>query len=538
MPVLPPTDVQNDNGSCWTCLKLNRPCDLALPLTRCEDSHNFDPPPHRPIHTPTVRRAFGYASPTDQLSPSPGCRNCVDRGVKCGGFGVKLRFPAELDGTSSKPPRRRFRERRAITLPPVPAAGENGPGQLNSLPLGVSSLALPAEDSFFMQHFLHNVARITLAIDYNENGYRSLFPMAMQEPAVMNGLLAVAASHYSRWQQINDTSSRKYLQAASKALKDRFSNVALRKGQETLAAMLLLVSYEVFSGSSRWSGHYNAIRGFIKSRGDCSDLNPFLKTWVCLIGTQCALNLGSPAMDELESWMGFEEGVSSDQGHLIDALFGCSAKLPRLMVLTREQWAASRLYNESKRLNMQPIEIRERAQKLQEEIRATQIVANSDLSLGILCRRSSQTYSANVVGLEQEELRRRMIATAEIFRHASHIYVFRIAHGPEEPLSKDLQASLRSSLELLTLVPDALGPGANLGWCLVVIGAELDPVDQRDYVRARWEGLHLLGIYNSKNGQKILEEVWKHRDRVNNGQAIPERWQDIMQRIGESQILV
>lgn len=203
----------------------------------------------------------------------------------------------------------------------------------------------------------------------------------------------------------------------------------------------------------------------------------------------------------------------------------------------RNQIAASQLSTAAKDLNTTREEIRERADILQAEILATEIAGNSNPSVGILCHTTAKTYSATV-GLEEEELRGRMVATAEIFRHASHIYVYRIAHEPEKPLTEEMEISLRTALQLLTLVPDALGPGANLGWCLVVIGAEIDVLDERDYIRSRWESMHLLGIYNSKNGQKILEEVWNHRDDVRNGQAIPERWQDIMQRIGETQILV
>lgn len=131
-----------------------------------------------------------------------------------------------------------------------------------------------------------------------------------------------------------------------------------------------------------------------------------------------------------------------------------------------------------------------------------------------------------------------MVATAEIFRHSSHIYVYRIVSGPEVPLTDEMEASLGTAQELLTMVPDALGPGANLGWCLVVLGAEMDRLHDREYVQSRLDGLHLLGLDNTRNGQRILEEVWVHRDLVMQGQAAPERWQDIMQRIGQSQILV
>ncbi|KAK8143439.1 hypothetical protein G3M48_007245 [Beauveria asiatica] len=374
-----------------------------------------------------------------------------------------------------------------------------------------------------------NIARIALAIDYDANGYRSLLPMAMQEPALLNAAIAVAASHYSRWQHTTDTVSRRYHRAASKALRDRFIAGNNIHRQDILATMLLLVSFEVFSGSSRWKEHYNAIRGWIRSRGDCSDLDPFLKTWVCLLDTQSSLNLGQPAMPELMSWLDVPAN-SEEQGDCVDALFGCSSKLVKLM------WAASRLCTSSGHGQITKEELGARADSLQEQIKATAILPDSNPSLNISCHQLGEPLTA--IGMEQEELRRRVVATAEIFRHASHIYVYRVVHSPDVALTEDLQESLNTAQDLLTMVPDALGPGANLGWCLVVLGAEMDQAHERDYVESRLDGLHLLGLDNTKNGQKILEEVWAHRDLVRKGQASPESWQDAMQRIGQSQILV
>ncbi|KAM3542983.1 hypothetical protein ARSEF1564_004121 [Beauveria bassiana] len=398
-----------------------------------------------------------------------------------------------------------------------------------ALPGVISALGLPGEESYYMRHYFQNVARIALAIDYDANGYRSLLPMAMQEPALLNAAIAVAASHYSRWQHTADTVSRKYHRAASKALRDRFIAGNNIHRQDILATMLLLVSFEVFSGSSRWKEHYNAIRGWIRSRGDCSDLDPFLKTWVCLLDTQSSLNLGQPAMPELMSWLDVPAN-SEEQGDCVDALFGCSPKLVKLM------WAASRLCTSSGHGQITKEELGARADSLQEQIKATAILPDSNPSLNISCHQLGEPLTA--IGMEQEELRRRIVATAEIFRHASHIYVYRVVHSPEVALTEDLQESLNTAQDLLTMVPDALGPGANLGWCLVVLGAEMDQAHERDYVESRLDGLHLLGLDNTKNGQKILEEVWAHRDLVRKGQASPESWQDAMKRIGQSQILV
>ncbi|KAH7131119.1 C6 transcription factor [Dactylonectria macrodidyma] len=483
---LPRAERQNDKGACWSCVERNWVCDGALPR----------------------------------------CKACSHNGVRCRGYGVRMQWPS---GVVNSKPRTRWRQIRTSST-----SSSVSPLQIDrsAAPTTgcMSSLGLPAEDSFFMQHFMQNVARVALAVDYDGNGYRSLLPMAMAEPALMGAAMAVAASHYSRWQHTTDHTSRKYLRAAAKALRTRFSTPNLVHSPATLACMLLFVSYEVFAGSSRWKGHYDAIKGWIRSRGDCSDLDPFLKTWVCLLDTQSALNMGCSAMPELEAWL--DETIESiTQEQSVDALFGCSSKLPKLM------WAASRLYAASKSTDMNRDELVAQADALQDKIRSTEIALDSHPLVGISCHGSPESFTTSV-GIEQEELRKRMVATAEIFRHASHIYVYRIVHGPEEPLTPEMRISLDTAQHLLTVVPDALGPGANLGWCLVVLGAEMDLLHERDYVRSRWAGLHLLGIYNTKNGQKISEETWSHRDLVSQGQASPERWQDIMQRIGQSQILV
>jgi hypothetical protein len=202
------------------------------------------------------------------------------------------------------------------------------------------------------------------------------------------------------------------------------------------------------------------------------------------------------------------------------------------------QWAASQLYSESVTGQLSAAEILPRVEALQKSIRETKMTSDTDPAVAIVCSKNIQSSYSAIVDLEKEDLRRRMVATAEIFRHASHIYVYRIAYDPEIPLTEEMQESLETALDLLTAVPDAIGPGANLGWCLVVIGAELDLVDQREYIRSRWARMHLLGMYNTKNGQRILEEVWSHRDLVSCGQVPAKRWQEIMQHIGESQILV
>jgi Fungal specific transcription factor domain len=94
---------------------------------------------------------------------------------------------------------------------------------------------------------LDHVASICLAIDYTENGYRMLAPVAMQEPALYNAMLAVSAAHRSRWERIQDTNSHKYLRKALVALQASLSDPEAAMKESTVCAILCLVSYEVHS---------------------------------------------------------------------------------------------------------------------------------------------------------------------------------------------------------------------------------------------------------------------------------------------------
>jgi hypothetical protein len=138
----------------------------------------------------------------------------------------------------------------------------------------------------------------------------------------------------------------------------------------------------------------------------------------------------------------------------------------------------------------------------------------------------------------QYDLAQSAIATAEIFRHATHIYVHRIGSEPTEPLPLRILQSVDAVFDLLPRVPSAVGPGANLGWALVVVGSEVDDEDRREYIRCRWKTLQVLGIGNAETGAALLEDVWSRRDaaRLFN-ESIP-RWQQVMCSSGVEQILI
>lgn len=207
------------------------------------------------------------------------------------------------------------------------------------------------------------------------------------------------------------------------------------------------------------------------------------------------------------------------------------------------QLEAARLYHlsrgpEANHPDMQR-KIHLRANRLQEEVRKTACPIQSQPTLAVSCDRDL-TSSVPINELGQPDYARRITATAEIFRHALHVYISRIVTGPSNPLDANAQASIDAVFELLPYVPDAIGPGSNLGWALVVIGSETDAPELREYLRCRWKGLSLLEMNNTQSAERLVENVWQRRDMAGLGNrwSANWHWQEVMKTCGGEQILV
>ncbi|KAJ5556478.1 hypothetical protein N7494_000393 [Penicillium frequentans] len=364
---------------------------------------------------------------------------------------------------------------------------------------------------------IENIARIGLAVDYDSNGYRGLLPYAMNDIAVMNAMLAVAASHHSRWQNTTDVESRNYLNLSISGLQEKIRNPA-----------------KVFAGSARWIEHYNAIRRGVELQ-KWADLSPFVKTWICMLDTQSALNTGHSILPELQYWLNEPSTPSSKETVFIDPLFGCTVELLKLLC------AASEIFSKIEKGKQLSRETFFELQGLQRRIKATQIPDSTKPLLRVMCHgEMDRTYDPISLGLNNWELTARVVATAEIYRHAAHIYVHRIAYDlTERTLDCAIASSVSEALRLLTLVPDAIGPGAGLGWCLVVIGSEIDSEDQRKYIRSRVHMLHSLGVNSTRSAERILDEIWNQRNMALRGDSQRlVRYQDVMRELGEPQVLV
>lgn len=102
----------------------------------------------------------------------------------------------------------------------------------------------------------------------------------------------------------------------------------------------------------------------------------------------------------------------------------------------------------------------------------------------------------------------------------------------------EIQESVDAVISLLPRVPDVVGPGSNLGWAFVVVGAEIDDEEQREYIRSRLRSMYSLAIHNVQSAEVTLEAVWRNREAAHAGFEDMKSWQDVLTGIQAEQILI
>ncbi|KAF3809802.1 hypothetical protein GCG54_00005346 [Colletotrichum gloeosporioides] len=412
------------------------------------------------------------------------------------------------------------------------------PGSSNALLFSLSSLGLPSDENKLMEHFIKNIARLSLAVDYDGNGYRRLAVVSLNDAALLNAILTVSSSHLNRWHGRKDSAPKFHLRKALHHLQKRLLKPAQARSEITFMTMLLLLIYELCEGTQRWKYHYEGLLTWVRLRDGCSDVDPFLTGLLGLIATQVILHMPGLFREKAYNLLSvlFPQACSSGS---VDVLSGFYIGFPELLV------ESARLHDEVMRLRAYSTDddmlglraVYGKAKKLQRRIQATQLGPENLPSLGMIgAQQCTSSICESLVPadiLDTLEVRQAARASAEVFRHALHIYVYRILHNPtvggECPM--EIQSSVDDVFRLIPDIPDTVGPGSFLGWALVVIGAEIDALERRQHIKRRLQSLATMALNHGVLAISVLEEVWHRRDMAVSGLSNNRlfRWEEVLE---------
>lgn len=213
-----------------------------------------------------------------------------------------------------------------------------------------------------------NLSRISLAVDYDGNGYRRLASVGLNDGSLLNALLAMSEAHLGKWQRKAAYNSWVYVRRSMQLLQKRLEKPALMRSEVTLMTILVLLTHEVSINDThvsptglltylgRYLGMYRKdlsltnlgiLPSFVKAMNSGSnttpaslpghnvsrnsEIDPFLTTLLSMIASQCVLHMRGDFRQQSYRLLETLSPLWVNHG-AVDAVLGCSVDLPQLIV--------------------------------------------------------------------------------------------------------------------------------------------------------------------------------------------------------------
>ncbi|KAI2640084.1 fungal-specific transcription factor domain-containing protein [Xylaria nigripes] len=460
---------------------------------------------------------------------NPACNNCLRTGRECLGYGIRLAWPDQPDG------RRRGNRTpvRAVHCSPHSHADygkhflnmtyedlmHTGKGLMvlseilllrsqqrpaRSIPLLPS---LHERDAHLLSYYHDRLSRMISTVDVN-NGFRDdLLPMALTcEGQASNGLrnamLAVSALHLWGPEQ-----ALSYKAEAIGSLVSSLSTESFGTTETQLATSMMLCVYNVFDETEgHWSLHLYGAQKILHKLAEIhgGHLNyTFLYTWFLyhevLGGFSQPLKQWPPGPASLQ----LLQDTNFDTSMIIGSL-GCSVEVMEIISCVN-RWRAIELRGESMPFPGQEYSSKESEYK---------ILASRLKSLSQRLDPRDEEYLSH-------HDRVRTLATAELYRIATFLYLHRVCNNEDPTDPKPVY--LQEALQILATLKVCTSP-----WPLFVIACETETDEQRISILQALDLMdevrHIGNVFVLRH---IIESFWKQQDlQADSGRASNLKWWD------------
>ncbi|KAH8797963.1 fungal-specific transcription factor domain-containing protein [Xylogone sp. PMI_703] len=511
MPLRQPKRVTRSFSACWTCRRRRIKCD-----GRC-----------------------------------PRCSQCIKHGVRCEGYSIQLVWVDPKTGTYPPQSRRVLNpqstwlgrlilddlevdhlisdisadECRCDVHHPdinpflcfnVADSGKDEiPSSEASICRSVSSLIRlhnnSSEESFLFHHFISQVASLMVPVDKDTNPWRSVYPrialqgLADSSRGLYHALLAQSAFNVANLYRSNNYEKYHFYQ--SEALKQfgvslhqlrdclRAQNVDYNSCMATLYTLMIIGSYD--TDVSQWRLHFQGAAAMVMKHMQHQPWLNCSNAWV--ISQSLALSfeiaqtadMGTERFSPLTNFL-FEAVASKDK---FGFTIGANGNILRIISLIRQ---LSEHMQQGYILGDLEDQIQEMMLALTIDIddppptsNRTALDEPSNLT----------TYAERVQYLEKLHIR--------IFRNATIIYLHRaLLNAPPVSIAKYISAVLQDTMTFLRL-----NGGSISMWPVFIAATEASSPADREMVRYWMEFSKRLGIQSRESAHKIIEGVWKLRDK-------------------------
>ncbi|KAI1492819.1 fungal-specific transcription factor domain-containing protein [Biscogniauxia mediterranea] len=371
-----------------------------------------------------------------------------------------------------------------------------------------------------VDHFCNVLSHLIVFREESGNPFQQLvLPLSHESTSVMNAIYALASAHLEYRGVGNAEKSIYFHNQAIQGLARLIEKGAKVNKNELLAAIMLLVYYEVRGRSSIVDGHLKGALAIMGSSPDPSPAGLFLERAFRFYDVITALSLGTPPLSTAPAagcLLPFPlDAPPASPLSNVDSLLGMATtlwpimhRLSNLLSLKAELGQALRMNQSSK------------VAVLRTEFETTSQAIEVALTQWKPCLPPNVTIQEGVLEVDKEEVSEKqrlqsILHNALAYRHSAFVYLYRTIY--EYPPSHVLvQKHAHTSLLHCVETVAHRGPMGALLWPLFVAACEALSEEDRALAKKAFVAIEMRqGMTNIEQAWGIIREVWKRLDLLN-----------------------
>ncbi|KAI0395672.1 hypothetical protein F5Y17DRAFT_465584 [Xylariaceae sp. FL0594] len=398
-----------------------------------------------------------------------------------------------------------------------------------------------------VDHFCNVLSHLIVFREESGNPFQQLvLPLSHNSSPVMNAIYALASAHLEYRGVQNPEKSIYFHNQAIQGLARVIENQKRVNKNELLAAIMLLVYYEVLVQKGRTSiidGHLKGAFAIMCLNQDFTPVSLFLERAFGFYDVITALSLGTPPLSTAPSAGGLLPFPPLDAPPAspltnVDTLLGMATTLWPIMHRLSNLLFIKKEIDDAQRKNQAS-----KVAVLRTEFETTSQAIESALTQWKPCLPPKISILDDVLvidgtGEEIPEMARlqSILHNALAYRHSAFVYLYRTIYG-YSPKHKLVQQHAHTALHHCVETTAARGPMGALLWPLFAAACEAITVEDRELAKKAFGEIEQRqGMTNIEEAWGIIQEVWKRTDSLGDDVAAAgtgsDLWRDVCAEMG------
>ncbi|KAF2963846.1 hypothetical protein GQX73_g9730 [Xylaria multiplex] len=398
-----------------------------------------------------------------------------------------------------------------------------------------------------VDHFCNVLSHLIVFREESGNPFQQLvLPLSHSSSPVMNAIYALASAHLEYRGVQNTEKSLYFHNEAIQGLAKVIQNQGKVNKNELLAAVMLLVYYELVQRRPT-----NIIYGHLKGAFAIMCLNQDVLTPVGLFLERAfgfydviaALSLGTPPLSTAPSAGGLLPVPPLDAPPAspltnVDTLLGMATTLWPIMhrlsnlLFTKKELEDAQQTNQVSKVAVLRTEFEATSQAIEAALTQWKPCLPPNISI-----RDDVLVVKGVEGEEIPEMARlqSILHNALAYRHSAFVYLYRTIYG-YSPKHKLVQHHAHAALLHCAETTAARGPMSALLWPLFAAACEAIGAEDRELAKKAFSEIEQRqGMTNIQEAWGIIQEVWKRLDSLDDDAAMgtnSDLWRNVCAEMG------